>query len=66
MRIDLPGGWYLIRDDEECIHEGCWFLSRPDDNHGGTEGVWVAKFWDGPDTGECDAKDFAQSLGVKL
>lgn len=62
-RIDLPGGWYLIRDDDPGSaehrnpHHLCWFLSEP-------EGIWVAKFWDGPEAGGGDCAAFARSLGV--
>jgi hypothetical protein len=55
-RIDLPGGWYLVRDDEpNSKTAGEWFLSEPD-------GVWVAHFWDGRQAGEDDARAFAISL----
>lgn len=59
-RLDLPGGWYLVRDDDpEGGHYQEWFLSEPG-------GVWVAKFWDGPEAGEGDSRAFAKSLGVQV
>lgn len=51
-RIDLPGGWYLVMCDEpDSKHYRDWFLSTPDRRSGRhEEGVWVAKFWDGPES----------------
>lgn len=64
-RIDLPGGWYLVMcDDPSSAHNECWFLSTPDDG-GVPSGVWVAKFWDGPQAGRSDAIAFAASIGVE-
>lgn len=63
-RIDIPGGWYLIRDDRDGNHKGCWFLSTPD--KGDDEGSWVAHFWDGPDAGEHDVRAFARALGIDV
>lgn len=54
-KINLPGGWYLVRDDEKGPHHLCWFLSNP-------EGIWVANFWDGPTAGEYDVLAFVASL----
>lgn len=66
-RIDLPGGWYLVMDQEPTSpHYREWFLSTPDRGPSPhEEGVWVAKFWDGPESGATDAIAFALSLGVK-
>ena len=57
-RVDLPGGWYLVRDDEKgSLHYRDWFLSSPDPS-----GIWVAKFWDGPTAGKSDVRNFALSV----
>jgi hypothetical protein len=59
-RIDLPGGWSLVKcTDRDSMHDRDWFLAD-------TEGMWVAKFWDGPGTGKRDCIAFAKSLGVKV
>lgn len=55
-RVDLAGGWYLVRDDKpEGKYFGEWFLSNPDD-------VWVARFWDGPYAGSEDAFEFVAAI----
>ena len=70
-RIDLPGGWYLVRClESDSKHYNDWFLSTPDGyatqgyDAGGS--IWVAKFWDGPQAGLDDSIAFARSLGVKI
>lgn len=59
-RINLPGDWYMIRnDDAESPYHLDWFLSNP-------EGIWVARFWDGSETGESDCREFFKALyGIK-
>jgi hypothetical protein len=65
-RIDLPGGWYLVRDDDSnSPHFKEWFLSTPDGPRH-REGCWVAKFWDGPQAGQDDAAAFAASISKAL
>ena len=55
-RLDLPGGWYLVRcEEQDSPHCDEWFLSNP-------EHVWVAKFWDGPAAGQEDAETFAAAI----
>ena len=64
--IPLRGGWALMRDDDEGTgtkpnpHYQDWFLSGPPTDIG--EGIWVAKFWDGPEAGEKDAIAFAYAI----
>ena len=55
-RINLFGGWYLVRDEHGATSSRKkWYLSNSD-------GVWVAPFWDGD--GSEDAAAFAVSLGL--
>jgi len=49
-------GWAFVRcTDESSAHFGEWFLEDP-------QKVWVAKFWDGPQSGEDDCHAFADAL----
>lgn len=55
-RIELFPGWAFVRcEDEKSPHNGDWFLEDPDK-------AWVARFWDGPQSGEDDCRAFADAL----
>lgn len=49
-RLDLPGNYYLISD-----YNGEWYIAEP-------TGIWIGKFWDGPQASAEDAALFAKAM----